>query len=78
MRSATLMLGLFLAAISAAIPMPRAAAIAESRFVRHDTISARGEEATADEDVTWNVDLYTPKAGMCHPQIKCANLETDN
>ncbi|GAM42648.1 hypothetical protein TCE0_044f16819 [Talaromyces pinophilus] len=58
MRSATLILGLFFVATSAAIPMPRVAAVAASGLNRRDTVVARGEEATADEDVTWNVDLY--------------------
>ncbi|KUL85536.1 hypothetical protein ZTR_08072 [Talaromyces verruculosus] len=58
MRSATLILGLFFASTGAAIPMPQVAAVAASGLTRRDTFVARGEEATTDEDVTWNVDLY--------------------
>lgn len=29
-----------------------------SGLARRETFAARGEEGTADEDVTWNVELY--------------------
>lgn len=32
---------------------------------RRSFLDARGEEETADEDVTWNVNVYPDGTGMC-------------
>ncbi|EEA25396.1 conserved hypothetical protein [Talaromyces marneffei ATCC 18224] len=61
MRSATFILGLVFVATVAAIPVARAAAVEASGLARRDVAS--GEEGTADEDVTWNADLYAAGAG---------------
>lgn len=38
-------------------------------------LDARGEEEIADEDVTWNVNVYDESSCMCSPLFKEKDLQ---